>query len=89
MRTKGGSQRPQFISASEIGEYVYCARVWRLRRDGYEPTSGREALAAGTRWHTGHGLSVVRVQRLRMVSTVSLLLASMLVLVIILRWWLG
>ncbi|MEI6181510.1 MAG: hypothetical protein WCP31_12195 [Chloroflexales bacterium] len=43
------------IRASELGEYVYCARAWWLRRvAGLEPT-GRERRAAGTARHTRHG----------------------------------
>jgi CRISPR/Cas system-associated exonuclease Cas4 (RecB family) len=46
------------IRASEIGEYVYCARAWWLRRvAGVEP-AGREHREQGTRLHTRHGCAV-------------------------------
>jgi CRISPR/Cas system-associated exonuclease Cas4 (RecB family) len=46
------------IRASEIGEYVYCARAWWLRRVvGVEP-SGREHRDRGILLHTRHGRSV-------------------------------
>jgi hypothetical protein len=49
----------KLIKASEIGEYVFCARAWRLRLDGYEPTSGQRARRAGTKWHLTALLSAV------------------------------
>jgi CRISPR/Cas system-associated exonuclease Cas4 (RecB family) len=46
------------IRASEIGEYVYCARSWWLRRVvGWEP-SGAERRAEGVRRHMRHGRMV-------------------------------
>jgi CRISPR/Cas system-associated exonuclease Cas4 (RecB family) len=59
------------IRASEIGEYVYCARAWWLRRvEGLEP-AGQERRERGTYLHARHG------QHLRLSSqllTVALLL---------------
>ncbi len=48
------SDRGKSIRASEVGEYLFCARAWRLRLDGYEPTMGRHAREAGTAWHLRH-----------------------------------
>lgn len=51
-------QRPPVIRASEISEYVYCARAWWLRRvAGLEPT-GRERRETGSRLHRRHARSV-------------------------------
>jgi CRISPR/Cas system-associated exonuclease Cas4 (RecB family) len=50
------------IRASEIGEYVFCARAWWLRRvEGLEPAN-QERREHGTRRHVRHG------QRLRLSS---------------------
>jgi hypothetical protein len=52
-------QRLPIIRASEIGEYVYCARAWWLRRvAGLEP-AGHERREYGTTLHHRHGRAVV------------------------------
>jgi CRISPR/Cas system-associated exonuclease Cas4 (RecB family) len=46
------------IRASEMGEYVYCARAWWLRRvAGLEP-AGRERREHGNALHRRHGRAV-------------------------------
>lgn len=51
-------QRLPIIRASEMGEYVYCARAWWLRRvAGLEP-AGRERREMGTVLHHRHGRAV-------------------------------
>jgi hypothetical protein len=47
------SNRSEVLSASEIGQYVFCSNAWRLRRMGYEPESPR--LDQGTRTHVTLG----------------------------------
>ena len=51
------------ITASEVGEYVFCAKAWKLKRDGVRPVSPR--LEAGTAYHKEHRSSVHRAGRLR------------------------
>jgi CRISPR/Cas system-associated exonuclease Cas4 (RecB family) len=46
------------IRASEIGEYVYCARAWWLRRVGGLEPAGRERREYGTALHNRHGRAV-------------------------------
>jgi len=81
--------RKDFVRASGMGEYVYCARAWWLRREGVTPTHGGEARAAGTRWHEGHGRTVARAKRLRLVSAACIYLALALAAVLLLLWWRG
>jgi hypothetical protein len=83
MMAKQGS----LIRASEIGEYVFCARAWRLRAEGHEPTRGQAARAAGTHWHTEHGRSVRRARRLRLLAAVSAMLALVVAILILLLFW--
>ncbi|MFQ3662722.1 MAG: hypothetical protein SNJ69_10050 [Chloroflexaceae bacterium] len=46
------------IRASEVAEYVYCARAWWLRRvAGLEP-QGQERRARGVALHVAHGRRV-------------------------------
>jgi CRISPR/Cas system-associated exonuclease Cas4 (RecB family) len=81
------SRRQKFIRASEIGEYIFCARAWRLRIDGHAPTSGSERREAGERWHRKHGEAVLHVRRLRRLASYSVLLAIVLGVLTLLVWW--
>ena len=81
------SERKELVRASGMGEYVYCARAWWLRREGVVPTRGGEARAAGTRWHESHGRSVERARRLRLVAAVCLYLALALAAALLLFFW--
>ena len=79
--------RKDFVRASALGEYVFCARAWWLRREGVRPTRGGEARAAGTRWHESHGRSVARAKRLRLFAAVCLYLSLALALFLLYQWW--
>ena len=83
------SNRKDLIRASGMGEYVYCARAWWLRREGVRPTHGGEARAAGTLWHEGHGRSVMRARRLRLASALLAYAALALAAVLLVAWWRG
>jgi hypothetical protein len=39
MGKRSTSNRSNVLSASEIGQYVYCSYAWKLRRMGYTPES--------------------------------------------------
>ena len=80
------SGRGKLIRASEVGEYVYCARAWRLRREGVEQTRGHEARAAGTAWHTEHGRDVTAASRLGQLSWAAGLLALLCALALVILW---
>jgi len=51
-------QRLPIIRASEMGEYVYCARAWWLRRVGGLEPAGRERREYGVALHHRHGRAV-------------------------------
>ena len=79
--------RGKYIRASEVAEYVYCARAWRFRVDGFDPAAGGEQLAAGEAWHRAHGREVVRARRMRLVAHVAFVLALLVgLLLLLLRW---
>jgi hypothetical protein len=67
------------IRASDIGNYLYCRRAWRYRRDGFESANKIE-LAAGTELHRRHGRKTLSAFLLRALGLI-LLLASILLLV--------
>jgi CRISPR/Cas system-associated exonuclease Cas4 (RecB family) len=67
------------IRASEVGEYVYCARAWWLRRvEGLEP-AGSARRAAGVVQHTRYA-RIVRLSRLLLFAAAGLLLAGLVLL---------
>jgi hypothetical protein len=84
------AERKKLIRASEIGEYVFCARAWRLRVEGVEATGWAGARERGTAWHRGHGRGVRSARNLRRLATAAFALASLLALVIVAQlWWRG
>ncbi len=46
------------IRASEVGEYVYCARAWWLRRVIGEEPAGQDRRDLGTLRHARHSRAV-------------------------------
>ncbi len=63
------------IRASEVGEYVYCARAWWMRRElGLEP-AGSERRELGTALHSRHGRTVVFSGTLFVVGVLLLIVA--------------
>jgi hypothetical protein len=73
-------QRLPIIRASEVGEYVYCARAWWLRRVvGLEP-AGHERREYGTALHRRHG-GAVAGSRTLMLLGIALALAALVLIV--------
>ena len=78
------TEREEIIRASEVGQYVFCARAWWLGQVmGYRSTNV-EAMAQGTAGHRAHGRIVERHLRLRRLATGLVLLA----LIALLAWML-
>ncbi len=72
------------ISASELGEYMYCARAWWLKQAVGEKGDAKLAArrtAAGERGHAQHGRAVRAYQREAGLGRVLWLLAGLLLLV--------
>lgn len=63
------------IRASEVGEFVYCARAWWLRRVAGEEPAGQARRDQGTLLHARHGRSVALSGRLLWVAGLLLLAA--------------
>jgi hypothetical protein len=53
MGKRSNSTSSDVLSASEIGQYIYCSYAWQLRRMGYEPES--PFLEQGTQAHVALG----------------------------------
>ena len=73
-------ERLAIIRASEVGEYVYCARAWWLRRvAGLEP-AGRERRELGVALHRRHGRAVAGSRALVLLGAALALAAILLIL---------
>ena len=68
-------ERLPIIRASEIGEYVYCARAWWLRRVADLEPDGRERREQGTALHRRHGRAVAGSRALVLLSVVLVIAA--------------
>jgi len=75
-------QRLPIIRASEMGEYVYCARAWWLRRvAGWEP-AGHERREMGTVLHQRHGRAVAGSRVLLVVAGILVVVSLALMLLV-------
>lgn len=74
------------ITASEVGEFVFCAKAWQLKRDGAVPESTH--LNAGQVFHAKHGARISLAVRLRQASLVLAWIVCLLVLVVLAVWYL-
>ena len=82
-------RRTRVIRASEIGEYVFCARAWWLGRVRGVPNANRLALDAGILRHRAHGQSVRRAELLSRLVRVLLVIAALLAVILIANLILG
>ena len=71
------------ISASEVGDYVFCARAWRLGAEGHEPASLRAARQVGIEWHREHGRGVERSRQFHTAAVIFAALAILLGLLLV------
>ena len=79
-------ERLPIIRASEVGEYIYCARAWWRRRvAGLEP-AGHERREFGTVLHRRHGRAVVGSRALVLLG-IALALAAALLIVLSGHLW--
>jgi CRISPR/Cas system-associated exonuclease Cas4 (RecB family) len=79
----------EFISASEIGEYLFCQRAWWYRLRGFVSTQ-RAAMETGTAVHEQIAQDVQTIAHgSRLARNVIVAGIILLVLVILLRFLLG
>lgn len=77
-----------YITASEIAEYVYCNHAWWLKLVGYK-SQNQDVLAQGSESHTQYSRQVDVVTRLeRLGRTILLLGIALLIVFIIVRLFL-
>ena len=68
------------IRASELGDYVYCARAWWLRRVQGVASRNTAALSSGQQAHDRHGRAVAASQTQRRLALLLVALAALLLL---------
>lgn len=77
-RSRKQRMKQRTITASEVGEYVFCARAWRLRKDGVTPESPR--LKEGARYHTRYQSALDWEHLLRLAGVLMLVLVVVVIL---------
>lgn len=60
MKRETTLKKNSVITASEIGQYVYCSISWYLQRQGYEPVT--PLLDVGTKAHIDLGKKIDTIQ---------------------------
>jgi hypothetical protein len=82
-----GVMRKKLISATELAEFVYCAKAWELKYvRGVKPSSEtRQLQVEGNAWHASQGRQLARADSFRWGAFVALALAVILFVFI----WLG
>lgn len=75
--------RDQIVTASEVGDFVYCKRCWWMRLRGLLPPRFSPAMAEGALAHTQLERQVHRVFLWRRLAVVTML-SGLLVLLILL-----
>lgn len=78
----------KLIAATELAEFVYCAKAWELKYvRGVEPSSETQQLQAeGTAWHASQGRQLARGDSYRRAAIVALALAVILFVFVWLGW---
>jgi hypothetical protein len=77
----------KLISATELAEFVYCAKAWELKYiHGAGPSSATQQLQAeGHAWHVAQGRQLARRDSFRWAAFAALTLA----VIVFLFEWLG
>jgi len=83
------ANRDKWIRASEVGEFVYCARAFHLRTCGVEATANREARVVGSRFHAAHAALSVRIERVERAARFVFLAAVLVGAVAAATWYFG
>jgi|GEM_PF-5674354 len=80
--------RKRLISATELAEFVYCAKAWELKYvQGVEPSTETQQLQdEGNAWHASQGRQLARGDSFRWGAFVALALAVILFVFVWLGW---
>ena len=78
----------KLIAATELAEFVYCAKAWELKYvRGVEPSGETQQLRVeGNAWHASQGRQLARGDSFRRAAFAALALAAILYLFLWLGW---
>jgi hypothetical protein len=78
----------KLIAATELAEFVYCAKAWELKYvRGVEPSSGTQQLQdEGNAWHASQGRQLARGDSFRWAALFALAIAVILFVFVWLGW---
>jgi hypothetical protein len=78
----------KLIAATELAEFVYCAKAWELKYvRGVVPSSETQQLQIeGSAWHASQGRQLARGDSFRWAAIVALALAVILFVFVWLGW---
>jgi CRISPR/Cas system-associated exonuclease Cas4 (RecB family) len=79
----------EWLRASEIGHYAYCARAWWLQRVKGVQSDNTEALGRGLALHSAHGRAVNAVLRQRRWAFGLLAAAAVCLMLVLWQWVVG
>jgi hypothetical protein len=71
------------ITATEVGEFMFCAKAWQLKREGNEPDSSH--LEPGVAFHRQHGRRSTFARKLQRVGWGLVALVLVMLLFLLLR----
>lgn len=82
MKQERVSNQSECISASEVGQYTYCAMAWYLQRCGYKPESKFLEQGKNVHQHLGETLHSIQreeqhVRKLAVAGSILLILAML------------
>lgn len=78
----------KLIAATDLAEYVYCAKAWELKYvRGVEPSSESQQLQVkGNAWHASQGRQLARGDSFRWAALIALALAVILFVFVWMGW---
>ena len=66
----------QIISASEIGQYIFCSISWKLQKKGFIPK--KKYIKRGEKAHIYHGKTIGNIEKLSISLKLIILITSIL-----------
>lgn len=78
----------KLIPATELAEFVYCAKAWELKYvHGAEPSSEAQQLQVeGNAWHAAQGRQLARSDSYRWAGFIALAFAAILFVLVWMGW---
>ncbi len=78
----------KLISATELAEFVYCAKAWELKYvRGAEPSAeAQQGQVEGNAWHAAQGRQLARSDGFRWAAFIALALAVILFVFVWVGW---